>query len=459
MYTAIVTDTRPQRLADALASLQAQSQPPSGITIVGSGRRPEALPPQGLSWMRADGPESAGLLDAVRAARTEYVAFLRASDEWLPWSAQQRLRAIREHPDAALLYTDCFVLPGGTRASSPVRYHDAAPGDDPEIRILGANPVRLSTLVLRRDAVERLGFGSAGPLGWLLAAARSSALVHLPAPTARVAATTPDQRNAEGDSMCTLINRPDCFVDRGEVGRLRARGAVLMRRGMYKEAVAEFEQVINADRSDTQTLTDIGLCLLALTHLGCKVEMLWDPFAKAVALRPDDPSLQYHFFVALMLGGQKAEAASRQAALAERFADYSGLASAVAAAVRLPDDPSWALACLRAAADMPFPRRGGGWRAYEVRLLEEALCAFLERGYYEESHAVAEAAQCGLQLRLAQADIGAGRYLEGLAHAEGVASLSSFPKTRDVAMGMMSFACKAAGWGQYADEIEALRAA
>jgi glycosyltransferase involved in cell wall biosynthesis len=100
-------------------------------------------------------------------ARGEYVAFLDADDRWRPGKLVEQLRFLREHPTVVLSFTDFQLVneqgePGTTGYAFWARFSKVAARtsgyrllDKALPRLFIENPVGTSSVVARRDALQR----------------------------------------------------------------------------------------------------------------------------------------------------------------------------------------------------------------------------------------------------------------------------------------------------------------
>jgi glycosyltransferase involved in cell wall biosynthesis len=87
----------------------------------------------------------------VAAVQTTYVAFLDQDDEWLPEKLERQIAFMRRH-DLALSDTDFSILRFGQNIASGYEWHQGS-----FCRLLSTAGMGLSTMMVRRDVLERLG--------------------------------------------------------------------------------------------------------------------------------------------------------------------------------------------------------------------------------------------------------------------------------------------------------------
>ncbi|MBS1798660.1 MAG: glycosyltransferase family 2 protein [Acidobacteria bacterium] len=109
-----------------------------------------------LIEQQAENPASARNA-GLRAATGEFIAFLDASDLWEPEKIATQLHALAQHPDAVACYTGLRIV-----GDSGEHLVDLNPPDPSTLRqvLRWSNPgIPLSSVLLRRSALERLGAG------------------------------------------------------------------------------------------------------------------------------------------------------------------------------------------------------------------------------------------------------------------------------------------------------------
>ncbi|TKX71527.1 glycosyltransferase family A protein [Halorubrum sp. SP9] len=155
----VITRDRPAKLADALASVRAQTYPNLELVVVdGSDEPVESLVrrragDRPVTYRRDDGegPGAARNI-GIRAASGEYVAFLDDDDRWLPEKAERQVAAFE--PGVAVVYTGQFAVRDGERVGgrSP-----SLSGDVTEALLRGVPCAPTSTVMVRRATIDDAG--------------------------------------------------------------------------------------------------------------------------------------------------------------------------------------------------------------------------------------------------------------------------------------------------------------
>jgi glycosyltransferase involved in cell wall biosynthesis len=110
-------------LAEALASLRAQTHAPCEVVIVddgstdGSGELAATLLPQARILRQENAGIAVALVRGVRETTAEIVSFLEADDVWLPEKLAREAAFFAAHPDVAwtLCHAEIFLEPGCAR--------------------------------------------------------------------------------------------------------------------------------------------------------------------------------------------------------------------------------------------------------------------------------------------------------------------------------------------------------
>jgi len=158
-------------IADAIASIRAQTVPVDEIIVVDDGsrddtaRRVRALgddirlieqPNQGPSAARNRGIEAAG---------GDWIAFLDADDQWLPDRLERQLAVLQRHPDVVLVAGDMREIDerDAVIRDSVLAHHglreafDGRPVPRAAARLLEKNFIPTGTVLARRDLLQALG--------------------------------------------------------------------------------------------------------------------------------------------------------------------------------------------------------------------------------------------------------------------------------------------------------------
>lgn len=148
-------------LAEAVESALSQSFPAHEIIVVDDGstdRTPEVAKKYNgrIKYVRQ---ENAGPACArnrgIRLATGEYVAFLDADDIWKSDKLEEQVRAFRENPAAALVYSKINVI-NSKKVNSSARPAKAYSGKIFD-NLLVENFILLSTVVVRSSALREVG--------------------------------------------------------------------------------------------------------------------------------------------------------------------------------------------------------------------------------------------------------------------------------------------------------------
>jgi cellulose synthase/poly-beta-1,6-N-acetylglucosamine synthase-like glycosyltransferase len=226
------------------------------------------------------GLPAAGRNAGIAASSSELVAFLDADDLWHPEKLRRQLALLRERPDVGLVYTLADALRGDRREAVA----SATPEGDALAALVLGNPIHNSSVVVRRELLERVGPLDEDPALrgtedyelWLrLACETAFACVHEP--------------------LTTYRRRPGGL---GSDATRMERGALVALRKAEARSPGRFADVLDADRRRT-------LAVLAyLVGEGSGRELL------AAALRqPADPVAWK--WVALSLLGRRGVARLR----------------------------------------------------------------------------------------------------------------------------------------------------
>ena len=158
-------------IADAIASIRAQTVPVSEIIVVDDGSRDhtaERVRALGedihLIEQSNQGP-SAARNRGIEAAGGDWIAFLDADDQWLPDRLERQFAVLARHPDVALVAGDMREIDAhdAVICDSVLARHglreafDEHPVPRAAARLLEKNFIPTGTVLARRDILRALG--------------------------------------------------------------------------------------------------------------------------------------------------------------------------------------------------------------------------------------------------------------------------------------------------------------
>lgn len=240
-------------LGEALESIVGQDPPPADVVVVDdASAEPVTVPPEATGRCRmvrreARGGPAGARQSGLEALRTPLVALCDSDDAWEPGKLAAQLDALERHPEAALCFGRAVVV-GPDGAPTGERWHEPAAGvhraDDLRLELYRADPIPTSSVVARRDAVERVGgFASDLPYGvedwdlWLRLVSAGAAFVCEPAARVRYrrhpAGLTADLENLAAGSLA-IHERHAALASTMVRDAAHARDLVTMARGRVR---------------------------------------------------------------------------------------------------------------------------------------------------------------------------------------------------------------------------------
>jgi glycosyltransferase involved in cell wall biosynthesis len=153
-------------LEQALASVFEQVLPADQVIVVDDGSPDQDAIQQAMNrWpgritlrRQANAGAAAARNTGLRAATTEWVAFLDADDHWLPDFLARQMAFLHAHPDVDLVWADATIV-GDTPAAGRT-FMSMCPSSGPvtlESLLAQTCNVLTSTVVVRRRLVEHVG--------------------------------------------------------------------------------------------------------------------------------------------------------------------------------------------------------------------------------------------------------------------------------------------------------------
>ena len=101
--------------------------------------------------------------EAIRMARGEYLAFLDADDVWMPDKLARQTAFMKAHPEYPLTHTACMVMDAEGRDLYVRNHGNYPPNGDCLAELLRKTFICLSTVMVRRDLLEKSGLFSEDP--------------------------------------------------------------------------------------------------------------------------------------------------------------------------------------------------------------------------------------------------------------------------------------------------------
>ena len=117
--------------------------------------------------LAAHGGAAAARNAGIGAARSDWIAFLDADDEWGPRKIEKQLTAISSHPSISFVFcaSDEFSVTGEPLGDT-FRNFPVTCGDDTWRALLSTNFVATPTVIARHDLLRRLGGFDRVPSKW-----------------------------------------------------------------------------------------------------------------------------------------------------------------------------------------------------------------------------------------------------------------------------------------------------
>lgn len=108
---------------------------------------------------RVNGGQGAARNTAMRASRSEFVAFLDGDDYWTPAFLEHQMDVLHADPELALVYSDARIFGDTVAAGSTYMDRDPSTGDVTlESLLAGRCSVAMSTIVARRSRIAEAGW-------------------------------------------------------------------------------------------------------------------------------------------------------------------------------------------------------------------------------------------------------------------------------------------------------------
>ncbi|HYH59400.1 MAG TPA: glycosyltransferase [Thermoleophilaceae bacterium] len=235
MQIGLIVPVRPPApfLDDALRSARSQELPPDAEAVVKD--------------EHGAGPAATRQAALGRLGECDWIALLDADDAWEPGKLAVQREALARHPEAVLCFGRATVI-GDDGHASREELPELAPGlhhaADLAPVLYAENPIPTSSVLVRRDALERAGgFAGPAPLAsdwdlWLRLLAQGGAFVCEPAARIRY------RRHARGvtadvaalaESMSKVHAAHGALVDEDSRRRAESRDLVLLARGRIRQ--------------------------------------------------------------------------------------------------------------------------------------------------------------------------------------------------------------------------------
>lgn len=145
-------------IAEALASVQAQTLPPAEVIVVDDGSRPEEAAlldkhaHSATILHQANGGAAAARNAGVTAATSEWIAFLDCDDLWTPNRLEVLSRHIDQHPGCLAVHNAVQLMD-----SKRIHHKTALEARDFLMHAEAPSPVMPSAAMVRRDVFQQAG--------------------------------------------------------------------------------------------------------------------------------------------------------------------------------------------------------------------------------------------------------------------------------------------------------------
>jgi hypothetical protein len=163
-----------------IESVLSQTQPVEEILVIDDGSRDNTaeMVQQSISTKPAwrgrvryhyqeNQGQSAALNNGIARAKGEWLGFTAQDDLWLPWKLEWQVRALQQHPECGLCFTDAWFMNNPYMKKPLFEFAqsklDGAVGviESPAEMIVGRHPIWTQTVIARADIVRRIeGFDS-----------------------------------------------------------------------------------------------------------------------------------------------------------------------------------------------------------------------------------------------------------------------------------------------------------
>jgi glycosyltransferase involved in cell wall biosynthesis len=160
----IPTYDRETLVAEAISSVVAQGRDALEIVVVDDGSRDGTAgrvaalgPPVRLLRQPHVGVAARVRNAGIRAARGQLIGFLDSDDLWLPGKLHRQLAYLAAHPEHLVVYTDMLVVRNGQPGRGTLFDHRPPRLRLPCLDALHNVCVHVSTLLVRREVLERVG--------------------------------------------------------------------------------------------------------------------------------------------------------------------------------------------------------------------------------------------------------------------------------------------------------------
>lgn len=150
-------------VTEAVESALSQTYRPIEVIVVDDGSTDEtpAIVAPFENRIRYIRQENRGLAGArnrgIQEARGEFIAFLDADDRWMPEKLGQQWKCFSDDPTVALVHTDALYWNEDAGEIMPQQGGRADYVGDCSTRLFVANRILASSVVVRRDCLERVG--------------------------------------------------------------------------------------------------------------------------------------------------------------------------------------------------------------------------------------------------------------------------------------------------------------
>jgi tetratricopeptide (TPR) repeat protein len=209
-----------------------------------------------LVEIRCNGGIAQAINTGIQASKGEYICWLKPSDFFLPYKLQSQMDFFKDNPALGVCYTDAYIIQEPNLVVD-VWESVSKEGLSLYLALLNKSFIHSSTVMIKKECFEKVGllntrWRRACDFEWFLRASRSCEFGRIESPTVKISI---DREESIEEKEILLENLDYLRKDRKSSYQI---ANILLNRGMLKESIEEFRNILVDNGCSKKILVGLG---------------------------------------------------------------------------------------------------------------------------------------------------------------------------------------------------------